>query len=232
MYKALIIAVLALFLAACGQQESAEVATADGAAPEQMAEGVKKVEVIQMIPAAGYSYIEGRQDGETMWLAGPPIQAGEGDVLYYTQSMTMTGFESTALERTFDKILFVNAFYTTPPGQQQPMGESPGAAMAAAMDAGPRKSVADIRQNGAAMAGETVTVSGKVVKVNANIMDRNWVHLQDGSAEGEAGDLLITTTETFTVGENATIKGVVVVGKDFGAGYSYDVLLEGGERIP
>ena len=75
---------------------------------------------------------------------------------------------------------------------------------------------------------QTVQVRGKVVKFNAQIMGKNWIHLQDGtgSEEKETNDLLVTSQEATKVGDVITAKGVVRVEKDFGSGYSYSVMLE------
>ena len=69
---------------------------------------------------------------------------------------------------------------------------------------------------------------GKVVKVNNGIMDRNWVHLQDGSgsAKAKTNDLTVTTGAVLAVGDVVMMKGVLATSKDFGAGYAYDAILE------
>jgi len=59
-------------------------------------------------------------------------------------------------------------------------------------------------------------------------MGKNWVHLQDGTADGNSFDLTITTQETVIVGETVTMEGIVVLNKDFGAGYAYEVIIESG----
>jgi molybdopterin synthase catalytic subunit len=75
---------------------------------------------------------------------------------------------------------------------------------------------------------KTVLVRGKVVKYNAEIMDKNWVHLRDGSgsAEKDTNDILVTTASKTKVGDIVTFKGTVRTDKDFGSGYSYKVLIE------
>jgi len=88
------------------------------------------------------------------------------------------------------------------------------------------KTVAALYQEKAALAGQTVRVQGKVVKVNNDIMGRNFLHLQDGTGDKSSNDLTVTSKETATVGDNVTITGKVVVDRDFGAGYAYPVLVE------
>ena len=89
-------------------------------------------------------------------------------------------------------------------------------------------SVADVFAKKAALSGKTVTVRGKVVKFNGGIMDRNWLHIQDGSGKADAhdNDLTITTDDAASVGDVVTVTGIVGTNKDFGAGYAYDVIVE------
>ncbi|MCB2216003.1 MAG: DNA-binding protein [Desulfobulbaceae bacterium] len=76
--------------------------------------------------------------------------------------------------------------------------------------------------------GTTVRVRGTVVKYNANIMGRNWVHLQDGSGDplNNTHDLVVTTSQELTKDQVVTLEGTVAINRDFGAGYTYGVLVE------
>ena len=66
------------------------------------------------------------------------------------------------------------------------------------------------------------------MKFNGGILGRNWVHIQDGTGTASDGshDLTITTLATARVGEVITAKGKVAVNQDFGAGYTYAVVLQ------
>ena len=57
-------------------------------------------------------------------------------------------------------------------------------------------------------------------------MGHNWIHLIDGSKDDF--DLVITSDALVTVGNVVTMKGVVAINKDFGAGYSYELIIEEG----
>ena len=94
------------------------------------------------------------------------------------------------------------------------------------------KTVAALHQNKAALAGQTIKAQGKVVKVNNNIMGRNFVHLQDGTGDANSNDLLITSKQTANVGDQVTISGVVTLNRDFGSGYSYPLLIEEASITP
>lgn len=92
-------------------------------------------------------------------------------------------------------------------------------------------SLTDLFNDSEKYRNKTIIVKGKVVKVNPNILGKNWIHMQDGSKDddGEFFDLTITSEEIFEVDDEITIKGKIILDKNFGAGYIYDVIMEEGE---
>ena len=110
--------------------------------------------------------------------------------------------------------------HTMPPGHERFMNVSP-VKVDLAEGAIP---IAELMNNRGQYEGKLVKVTGKCVKVNSEIMGRNWVHLQDGS--GENFDLTITTDENIEVGSVVTVEGTIALNKDFGAGYRYEVIME------
>lgn len=90
------------------------------------------------------------------------------------------------------------------------------------------KTVAEIVTKRAELKDQPVLVRGKVVKFNPEIMGKNWLHLRDGSGSAADGsnDILVTTMAAAKVGDIVTVRGVVRTEKDFGSGYSYQVLIE------
>ncbi|MDX1286078.1 MAG: hypothetical protein R3182_13745, partial [Draconibacterium sp.] len=74
--------------------------------------------------------------------------------------------------------------------------------------------------------GKMVEVQGVCTKINSNILGRNWIHLQEGN--GSEKTVVVTSQWQATPGDNVKIRALVALNKDFGAGYSYDVLLEEG----
>ena len=78
------------------------------------------------------------------------------------------------------------------------------------------------------MDGKPVTVRGKVVKYNEQVMGKNWIHVQDGSGNAAQGtnDLTVTSRDAASIGETVTITGTVRTNKDFGSGYLYRVIVE------
>lgn len=93
------------------------------------------------------------------------------------------------------------------------------------------KTVAEVFAEKDALAGQKVAVRGKVVKTNAGIMNKDWLHVRDGSGTDGTNDLTVTTTMNPLpkVGDTVLVTGTAVTNKDFGMGYQYPVLLEDAE---
>lgn len=88
--------------------------------------------------------------------------------------------------------------------------------------------VGELYAKGAALDKKKVAVRGKVVKVSAGIMDRNWIHLRDGSGDQAKGthNIVVTSQDSPAVGDVVTATGILAKDKDFGSGYRYAVILE------
>ena len=61
--------------------------------------------------------------------------------------------------------------------------------------------VVDIHAKRVELAGQQVTVTGKVIKVNNGIMRRNFVHVQDGTGSGTTDRVIVTSQQTAKVGD-------------------------------
>jgi hypothetical protein len=87
------------------------------------------------------------------------------------------------------------------------------------------KEIVDARKK---LSGKPVVVRGKVVKYNAGIMGKNWLHIRDGSGTEEKNnhDITVTTANAVSLGDIVLVKGTVSTDKDFGAGYRYEVIIE------
>lgn len=86
--------------------------------------------------------------------------------------------------------------------------------------------VAEVVTKAVELKDKPVRVSGKVVKYNAAIMGKNWLHLQDGTGSASDNDILVTSTVAAKLGDIVTVSGIVRNDRDFGAGYFYKVLIE------
>jgi hypothetical protein len=110
----------------------------------------------------------------------------------------------------------------TPPAEDARVGRI---ARATGADA---RAIGELWAQKAQLVGKTVSVRGVVVKVNAGVMGKNWLHLQDGSGSASAGthDLAVTSFEDAAIGDTVTVRGTVRTNRDVGAGYVYALLVE------
>ena len=202
------------------------------AAPGAPAAPVKG-EVLEVREAAPYTYLRLKtKEGET-WAAVTTVPVKKGAQVTIDNPMVMKNFESKSLKKKFDKIVFgVVVDESAKPVAQS--GVAPAAAASApvakvAKATGPdAKNVAEVVQGRAALKDKAVLVRGQVVKVNAGILGKNWLHLQDGSGTAAAGtnDILVTTKDVAAVGDIVTAKGIVRTDVNLGSGYAYPVLIE------
>jgi hypothetical protein len=91
--------------------------------------------------------------------------------------------------------------------------------------------IANLFENKQSLSGKVIKIKGQVTKYNPAIMGKNWVHIQDGTEYKGEFDLTITTDGQVAVGQSVTFEGKLALDKDFGYGYSYNVLLEEGKII-
>jgi len=92
-------------------------------------------------------------------------------------------------------------------------------------------SIATLFADPRAFEGKKIRVTGQVTKFNPYIMDRNWIHLQDGTEYDGKFDLTATSEEFFEEGNTITLEGTLALNRDFGYGYSYDLLLENATAV-
>ena len=200
---------------------------------------VHKVVVNEVIQAGEYTYLNVTEKKKQIWLALPSVQASKGDQLYYSGGLLMTDFFSKGLDRTFPSILFLESVSRTPF-----VGENGATAnnitpvqvktekmkISIQPEAG-CISIAKLLEAKASYSGKTVRIKGRVIKFNAAILGKNWIHIQDGSEYNGTFDLTITTDSQLSVGDTATFEGKIILNKDFGYGYSYEVMMEDGKMI-
>ncbi len=210
------------------------VSAGDSTAPRFPAAAVVTGEVLEVKDVDGYTYLRLKtKEGET-WAAVSQAPVKKGAEVAIGNVMVMHDFESKALKRTFQQILFGNLV-----GAGGAAGvASAHAGVGKAPDLGDinvvkttganARTVAEIVTKRTELKDRPAVVRGKVVKYNAGIMGKNWIHLRDGtgSAADDSNELLVTSLNAATVGDVVTVTGVVRADKDFGAGYSYRVLIE------
>lgn len=206
-----------------------------------------KGEVLEVQNVQGYTYLRLKtREGET-WASVPTANVKKGEQVTLTDTMVMKDFQSKALNRKFDRLVFgtiegakaapapaaaPHATMSAPPGTKSPHGggqpaAAPVAKIAKAKGADAR-TVAEVIDQRAALKGKSVTIRGQVVKVNNGILGKNWVHLQDGSGSADKGthDIIVTTKDTVAMNDVVTASGTVRTDVNVGSGYAYPVMVE------
>jgi len=191
--------------------------------------------VREIIPVESYLYLRLDTANGEMWTAVNEAKLDVGATVTVYNLLPMEQFASPTLKRTFARIYF---------GSLQPVAPPPTSAASATTGSSDATDaqvgvVAPARGSGAQIIASlwtekdqlvrtTVAVRGVVVKYNAGVMGKNWIHLQDGSGNPKAGthDIAATTLEAAAVGDTITVMGTVRTDVDVGAGYKYALLLE------
>jgi hypothetical protein len=210
--------------------------------------------VLETMNAGGYTYVHVDNGTEKIWAAAPQFEAKVGEKVTVPEGMPMKDYESKTLNRKFDVVYFVGAIgkgdqMPAPPAApaggaataesgQMPEGAHPKLDPAqAAKDANVTftgikkadKTVGEVFAGQAGLGGKEVAVRGKVVKFSAQIMGKNWVHVQDGTGQAGSNDLTVTTADNAKVGDTVLVTGKITLKKDFGMGYKYDLIIEDGK---
>jgi len=196
------------------------------------------VVINEILPTANYTYLNVTEGEKTFWIAVSSTDAKIGETYFYVGGLFKNNFESKALNRVFDELYLVGNLVSSNHGEQ------PGAVTANNSEvnelAAKSEKINIIRQKGSIKIseivnnpkkyeGQTVQVDGECTKINLGIMGKNWIHLKDGSQDDF--DLVITSDALVDIGSVVTIKAEVVLNKDFGAGYKYDLILENGSIV-
>lgn len=199
-----------------------------------------KVTVKKVLQAMRYVYLEVEENEHTFWIATRKKEVAVGESYFYQGGLLKTNFESKEHSRMFDTIYLISNLVSTDhskhstsstpiPKTIEPSSEEIPTHTEKTFDHKGLLSISELVQNPAKYEGHTVQIKGKCVKVNPNIMDRNWIHIQDGTQDNF--DLVVTSATFVPEGKTVTIKAVVSRNRDFGAGYRYDLILENGMII-
>ena len=200
----------------------------------QQADGGKSFEVVEVIQGNSYTYIKAKENMAEKWMAVSKQEVQAGSVYYYDEALPMSNFHSKEIDRTFDEIFFVNSISTTPLAQAQPKAMEghkgkvdiqQNSAITLEKQAG-EITVAQIFGNRSNFSEKEVEIRGIVVKVNEQVMGKNWIHIQDGTSDNGNFDLTITSADLPKLNDEITVKGKIILNKDFGYGYTYEVIME------
>lgn len=201
---------------------------------QEQGEARKVFEVKEVVHANAYSYLKVSENFKERWVAVKKADIKPGEVYFYDSALQMNNFTSKDLDRTFDIVYFINQISREPfSNKKADMGSmhrsmvTTNKAAVAFEKAEDELSLADIFEKKDTYALKDFEIRGKVVKVTPQVMGKNWIHIQDGSDYDGKFDLTVTTIEEgIQKGDVVVFKGKLSLDKDFGYGYSYEVLME------
>jgi hypothetical protein len=213
------------------------------AAPD--AAGAISGKVVETMNAASYTYVLIDTGAKKSWVAAPQFAVKVGDTAAIADAMPMKNYQSKTLNRTFDVVYFTGnisvngapaAPSTTapipapstaalPPGQRtMPAKTAPDLTGIKRAENG--QTVAEVITGKTKFAGRPIAIRARVVKYNAQILGKNWLHIRDGSGAPGTNDLTVTTTTTAKVGDLVLVTGKLGTDRDFGSGYKYPLIIE------
>ena len=205
--------------------------------------GDHKVVVTEVIQTTSYTYLQVKENDSLKWLAVPSMEAKAGETYYYLDGLPMQNFESKELHRTFDLVLFIGGVSKEPISANNTQAGSEAAHHTGAqpytrkatpevkknIKIVPEKdgiTIAELFSNKNLYAGKKIKIKGEVTKFTKAIMDKNWIHIQDGTESNGKFELTITSATEVKVGDVINLEGKIILNKDFGYGYFFEVMME------
>lgn len=200
--------------------------------------------ILEALNSSGYTYLLLERGGVKDWVAIPELVVTVGEEVELQPGVQMGEFKSKPLNRTFEQILFsggptekynekrkINAHKGVDMSKPAPGNKKTETKVIEGLKvekaAGNNSySLAEVMQRRNELQDKVIIVRGQVVKVSTSIMNRNWVHLMDGSGKSGDNKLVITTQDTPDVGAVVTATGVFHNNVDFGGGYKYETIME------
>ena len=236
----LVTALLLLGLVACqqkpvvieAQNKSGNTPPAAGTVTQNTHNEMHTVTINEVLQATKYTYLNVNENGEDFWIAVPRREVDASATYQYSGGLKKVNFKSQEFDRTFPLVYLVGGITEVSGGGSAIDQAYSNLQKKSEPDAQVESSEGSVKlselfANREKFAGKKVQVTGKCVKTNNAIMGRNWVHIQDGTSQnGENYDLTVTTHQTVNVGSTVTMEGLIVLNKDFGAGYKYDIIME------
>lgn len=214
--------------------------------PAAASAGTLTGKVAETMNAASYTYVLIDTGANKAWAAAPQFAVKVGDTVTIADAMPMKNYQSKTLNRTFDVVYFtgnisVNGAPASAPSTKAEIPAPWAAATPSGHPSMPAKTAPDLTgikraENGQTVAeviagktkfaGRPIAIRARVVKYNAQILGKNWLHIQDGSGAPGTNDLTVTTSATVKVGDLVLVTGKLGTDRDFGSGYKYPLIIE------
>jgi len=185
--------------------------------------------------AGKYTMMLIEEGGEQYWIAANFIDIAPGDQVEFIGGILMRDFHSAAMNHTFPEILLVTNIRITEqvdlPGdadiaQTAPEPREVAIPTTPIVQQAGQVTVADLFATRDDLAGKTVSLTARVIRVSSNIQGKNWIALADGTGSEPDNQVMAVTAETALLGDTVTATGILRSDHTVGMGHSFKVLLE------
>jgi hypothetical protein len=223
------------------------VLAAEGAAPPAALS--VQGEVLEVLDGGAFTYLRLHTASGEAWVVVRRASVVKGAQVTVEDPELLQHFESKALQRRFDAVVFGTLKGAT--GATAAAGRSPHGAPAGTVDpaqahgspvrardavvakvaraeGGDARTVAEVYAERLTLRDRPVSIRATVTNVTAGVMGRNWIHLRDGSGYAADGsdDIVATSQDEPKVGDVVVARGTVKTDVNLGSGYAYRVLVE------
>ncbi|NKQ41417.1 MAG: hypothetical protein HF962_07595 [Sulfurovum sp.] len=201
--------------------------------------------VLEIKSAQRYKYLKVDEGGKEIWVAIADAPVSIGDKIGYDKKTIMKNFKSEALDKEFAEIIFASKVQLPQKKIQTLGGMIKSTAKTTTNDNIDDQStssesfskqdtytIEEIYRWKDKLSNQTVAIKGNITKVSKNIMNKDWIHLVDGTGNkaDKNNDLILTAASTdIKVGDVVIAKGKLAIDQDIGSGYFYKVIIEDAE---
>ena len=195
--------------------------------------------ILELQNAGIYVYIKLKKQNEEIWAAIPKTDLKVGDNVTLKEELWMKNFKSTALEKTFEKVLFAEI-----DGQKKAIHgvdnvhgihgqaikkdmkqEKPNPKfddITISKEKAITTTIEEIQKNPMNYKNKNVLVEGEVIQVSNKVMGNTWIKIQDKS---EA--IIFRSTnedEKVKIGDKIKVTGTINTDVDYGYGFKYKII--------
>lgn len=198
-----------------------------------------KVKILETADAGTYTYIKVEENGEQYWAAIMKAPVKIGDTITIKEQVWMNNFKSTALNKTFDKVLFadiqregisgadnIHSIHGDMIKKKQEHAYRPdpkfNEGLVISNDQPQKTNITEIFNNAEKYKNKNVEIEGEVIQVSDKVMGNTWVKIYDGK------DSLIFRSpnedEKVSIGNKVKVIGTINTDIDYGYGFSYKII--------
>lgn len=190
---------------------------------------VREAFVEETLQGGSYTYMKVKDTKSSYWIAVSRVDGvKKGDEIRFTEEMVVEKLNSKALKRDFKNIVFAsNLMYRTALKENKNLALITQHSDSSVFKNKNTITVKDAILQREANKDKLISIRGQVAKVSKNILNKNWIHIQDGTgSNGVVERVVFTSTDEPKLGSIITATGFVRVEKNFGSGYVYKIIVE------